>query len=453
VTVDRAARLGVSLAVGAAVAGASLAQLGLGFLRDVHRPRTSRLPPHADPNQVIKYSDAVLEPLRRRADPLPLTEAIIKKIATDGPMPPAVGQSVGVPDGGEAAQAQATQPGPQQSLPSIAAPADEITRVDAFFRRLLRVDQRYLVVDTLISEGYPTELRTWADEIRATAASADGASLRRAGEFFKENAFRISLILSTSSLLEAYACEKGVRVLAQTGYLSHKPNRRLAETLQFLLFVGEPEGFVPGRGHAIDAILKVRLMHAAIRWLIPRKMDWPELEVGVPVNEEDLLGMLTGFSGIVIRDLDVLGVELTAQQVVDYLYLWNLVGRLLGANGALLPADLSEALALISVVRRRHQRPSDEGAKMAAALVEFHASILRVTRPLGIWAMRLLAGDHVCDMVGVPYSKFRDVPGSRFVFDTMTVWGETLIGHKGLHVGLDYFLPPYVPRSLRDLFP
>ena len=52
-----------------------------------------------------------------------------------------------------------------------------------------------------------------------------------------------------------------------TARLEHDPERRLNETAQFLMDVTAPGSFGPG-GDAVDRILHVRLMHAAVRWLI-----------------------------------------------------------------------------------------------------------------------------------------------------------------------------------------
>jgi hypothetical protein len=439
VTVDRAAQIGFGLAAGAVITAISLADGALALLRSFHRAEGSPLPPHDDPDTITKYTDAVLDPLRMRGDPDTRTATLIEIVAQSGPLPPAP------PPG-------AQPPGPQPPGPvSLPASADEIARVDGLFRRLLKDDMRYLKVETLMAEGYPPELRVWYEQVRKPANGVDQASLRRAGEFFKQNVFRVVLILGTSSLLEAYACANGVKVLAQTKYLSKQTNRRLAESLQFLLYAAEPDGFATG-GLAMDAALKVRLMHGAIRWLIPRRTTWLDAELGVPINGEDLLGMLMGFSGVVIRDLATLGVDQRAEDVDDFLYLWRVVGELIGAEPDLLPASLGEALALMAAIKRRQQRPTMEGRTMALALLEFHRSFLHQLEPLGVWAMRLLAGDLVCDMVGLPYSRLRDVRGSQLVFEALTTWAQSLVGHNGIDIGNDHFRAPDVPLSLRPTF-
>jgi hypothetical protein len=193
-------------------------------------------------------------------------------------------------------------------------------------------------------------------------------------------------------------------------------------------------------------------MHGAIRWLIPRRTAWDTAELGVPINGEDLLGMLMGFSGVVIRDLATLGVNQRAEDVEDFLYLWRVVGELIGAEPDLLPTSLGEALALIAAIKRRQQRPTREGQTMALALLDFHRSFLHQLEPLGVWAMRLLAGDLACDMVGLPYSTLRDIRGSRLVFEALTTWAQNLVGHNGIVIGGQRFRAPDGPPSLRPSF-
>src|SRR2546428_9648268 len=100
--------------------------------------------------------------------------------------------------------------------------------------------------------------------MQALPATLDRARMGRACDLFGRHAFSVSLVLSTTSLLEAYACPKGVEVLDFTHRLSKNPYRRLAETLQWAVDVQAPDGFA-ATGRALEAILRIRFMHAVIR--------------------------------------------------------------------------------------------------------------------------------------------------------------------------------------------
>lgn len=411
-SLDRSLGLGVGLFVTAMLTALSVAQSGLGFLQS--GGRTSRLPPHRDPRSITKYSDQVLDDLRTKGDTR--AAALIDSIATSGS-----------------------------------------TAVEDFYDELLK--QRYFSISDYETKSYKNGLSEFEDHIAGRFRDIGSPSrLARAGRFFKRHLFKISVILSTSSLLEAYACAKGVQVLRRTKYLSNDTNRRLNETLQFVMYVSEPNAFDASKdGKGLAAIIKVRLMHACIRWIILKRAqavaDW-DLAWGVPINGEDLLGMLMGFSGVVIRDLPELDVMLTTEEVDDYLYLWNVVGELLGVRKDLLPADLGEALALIAAVKSRQQESSVAGREMTAALLRYHAELLDDFADVGVGAMRRLAGDYVCDILGVPDSEYADRSGLRgYVFRILLWWGNKLITRERITVvdldGVAKAYEPFdIPKSL-----
>ena len=144
-------------------------------------------------------------------------------------------------------------------------------------------------------------LPDWAEEPR----------IRRGQAFFGEWALHQFTALYLASLPSAYAAAKGVHVLWLTARLEDDAERRLNETAQYLMDVTAPNGFEPG-GSASGRVLHVRLMHAAVRWLIdhdPRVTRVAEADPGPlpsgpmwadswgrPLNQEDLVGTLLTFT-------------------------------------------------------------------------------------------------------------------------------------------------------------
>jgi hypothetical protein len=373
-----------------------------------------RLPPWDDPHKVTRYSDAALQPLRQRGDPA--TDTLISKIAGPGP---------------KGRQGKA---------------------VHDFFHSLISED--YFVATHFRSSLSPAvyqELLAWTSGTVHLPGNLDRKRIKRAAEFFKDHLFAIGVVLSTSSLLEGYACRRGVQVLHRAGRLSHFTNRRLAETLRFVLFVTAPEGFTI-RGHAVEAIQKVRLMHGAIRWLT-RNDDWDEAEFGVPVNREDLLGVLMSFSTLVFRDLPKLMIPVSYEEADDFRYLWNVVGGMLGNEASFLPNSVGESLALTMAIERRQQESSLEGVDMAAALVKYHRHFLKEwVDSVGVLVMRWLAGDAVCDMVGIAPFAFGAGMDSLEVLGTVRDWGIEIWSHGDETIG-GVFVKQYpIPPSLAGLW-
>src|SRR5829696_7386810 len=122
----------------------------------------------------------------------------------------------------------------------------------------------------------------------------------------------VMMLLCCYSLPSSYAAKKGVQVLHRTAYLAKRPNRRLFETAQFIVDVLSPAGLGPN-GKGIRTAQKVRLMHAAIRHLLrtDTSVTWNANELGVPINQEDLLGTLMTFTWLILDGLNRLGIRLT----------------------------------------------------------------------------------------------------------------------------------------------
>jgi hypothetical protein len=377
--------------------------------------------------------DAELEKLRLREDPNPKTGELIELIATDGGV---------VKDYG---------------------------RVHDFYVELAR--KRYLDLGDYKNFKHRAELASWAATVKVPTP-VDRPKLRKAGEFFVSHLFRITLILGVSSLLEAYACWKGVHVLNQTGQLSHFTNRRLVESWQFVMKVCEPDGFAPNKkGGAVDAIRRIRLMHGAIRWLIcndclrkapppPAPQDWDTNTYGLPINGEDLLAMMLGFSRVVTRDLPKIGAQVTSAEAENYRYLWDVIGEMLGVEKPLRPRTVVEAAQLFCAIKRRQQTKwSQDGEDMADALLRFYSELpqlkIQEQRILKAWAvalMRHLTGDFVCDLVSLPKAEKLAQLLAGASGELIDALGAALLGHNGVKVVGMPVKAYEIPRSLLRKF-
>ena len=240
------------------------------------------------------------------------------------------------------------------------------------------------------------------------------AQLEEGEEFFGRWGSHVFTALYAASLPTAYAAAKGVQVLHLTAKLATDTKRRLNETAQFHLDVLEPGGLQPGhRGY--DDVRHVRLMHAAVRWLIlndegvPKTMGtsapglyWDNAW-GLPVNQEDLLETLLTFTQIVFEVFDRTGVRYTEDQAAAYLHTWCVVGHLIGIRPDLLPLDLDDARALMAASRRRNHARTEAGLEMTTALLSQAGEIVprRLSR-LPASAIRYYIGDATADLLDVP---------------------------------------------------
>lgn len=232
-----------------------------------------------------------------------------------------------------------------------------------------------------------------------------------AGErVFSEHGPEIMMLLCCYSLPSSYAAKKGVQVLHRTAYLAKRPNRRLFETAQFIVDVLSPGGLgTDGRG--MRTAQKVRLMHAAIRHLIlvDTSNKWNIEELGVPINQEDLLGTLMTFTWLILDGLARLGVKLTPEEQQAFLDTWLAVGTLMGIEPQLLPKTVADAKAVTALIERRQVAECPQGREMMSALLGMmETNLPKMFSTMPSCLIREFLPDNVATFLGVPSHKFEE---------------------------------------------
>jgi uncharacterized protein (DUF2236 family) len=286
---------------------------------------------------------------------------------------------------------------------------------DAVIEELARTDQVRTVSDVLRSLTYndqpvpaelPASIGRWLDEHCVLPDWVDRDRLERGSTVVVEHGPQVCVALATASLVYCYAGYPGVKVLTFSRRLGHDADRRVGETAQFVLAVVAPGSLDPcGRG--IRKIQKVRLLHAAIRYLVMGSGRWDVAADGVPICQEDLVGTLLSFSWIVVDALRRLGVRIADEEAEDYHYRWRVIGQMLGIDPAAIPVDLAQAAALTREIARRNHRRSDEGILMTRALFALHANSLPAGFEGAAPALtRYLLDDEVCELVALPHSRW-----------------------------------------------
>ena len=224
--------------------------------------------------------------------------------------------------------------------------------------------------DTPVPDGAPAPLKAFFTEFSRTPTPngqpVEWQRLKRGEDVFSTHACCSALVLLTSSLPAGYAAPNLSKVLVLSGNLNNHPYKRLLGVLQMVVNVTYPGGFAPN-GKALITAPKLRLLHAGIRQIVRRHLPDYESQYGVPVNHEDMLATLMGFSLLVIRGLQQLGVGLSDADAEHYFYLWRIYALAMGVHppGApdstdYLPADLTEAEEFYRAYARRHYRKASE---------------------------------------------------------------------------------------------
>lgn len=282
-------------------------------------------------------------------------------------------------------------------------PADAIIRF--IMKEGLQSQLNVLMQIEMNEEKLPGDLHP---KILAFAASmkelpdwADIKKLETAETFFQKHQIYVYLALLFASLPYCYAAADGARVLAMSNRMQDNTGKRLGETGQFIMDVSEPGAF-GAKGKAFKSILKVRLIHAAVRYRLLQNGHWKK-DWGLPVNMEDMAGTNLAFSLITLRAIETMGAKVDKQVRDAFIHKWNIVSYLLGLDEALLPEDYDEALIFEKQIIRRLFRASDDGKTLTKSLLSFIQEVEKPIAPeYGAQMIRHLLGNQVGDLLGLP---------------------------------------------------
>jgi hypothetical protein len=265
----------------------------------------------------------------------------------------------------------------------------------------------------------------YAEDLVSLPAWADEDQLRQGQEFFRDFGLEIASGLFSAALPMSYTATRGAQVLTRTAELVSNPERRIAETGQMLLDVmAAKDASLPplsGDTFAYKAARGVRLFHAAVRYWILNDpaTKWDVERLGVPINQEDLLGTLAAFTVVVVESLEKMGVSVDDEERDAYLHLWLVVGHLMGIDYELLlprdfPADeqplvYGDVRRLRDEILRRNAGESREGPILMSALADAMArSMPPPLKTLPRALTRHLIGTEYADLLDVSSTRWMD---------------------------------------------
>lgn len=253
----------------------------------------------------------------------------------------------------------------------------------------------------------PDYVREYLEGNTAFPAWADPVKIRRAQTVFLDKGLALMVLLFLKSLPTCYLYGTAAEVLTMTGRLAGRQwpetyARRIAETMQFVLDVLRKDGLQPG-GPSVKTILKVRLMHASVRYFIQHHPDWNQAEWRSPINQTALTMTLMTFGQIMVEGMAQMDQPLEADDAEAYFHAWRVVGHFLGIEEALNPVNLQEGNALMARLLAMNASASEAGKACTAALIAFSQDNLhgKVFDGAAEMFLRRLMGAEYADMLGV----------------------------------------------------
>ena len=269
-------------------------------------------------------------------------------------------------------------------------------------------------------------------------AWADTDKIGRAETLFFDYGMLSCTLLFCSSLPECYVIPDLAAVLHVAGQLEDHTDHRIRSTAAMIFPVMMRGGLTSAGGTGLAQVLKVRLIHATIRYLIlrgaPCQADlcglvpplpasgrdagapsmhqslfakgWRTGADGLPCNQEELAYTLLTFSYVFLRSLRKLGLGLSPADEEAYLHAWNVMGHVLGIERALMAESMAHAETLFTQIQTRGRlkiNASDPRPMLGRDLMQTMENVIpvRVVRPFPVLMTRYLCGGTTARDIGI----------------------------------------------------
>lgn len=313
-----------------------------------------------------------------------------------------------------------------------ADPAAQLATVANLNRELASWTSNGALADWRASAGTAAPLAAALADFVAAAHPlppwADPDLLACAEQVFMDIGALSCTLLFCASLPECYVAPDLAAVLHAAGQLDQHCEYRIRATAAMIFPVMMHGGLTGAAGAGVAQTLKVRLIHATIRYLIlqgavgsvdlatpvagrmgaevstaPNSMQqqflahgWNTARDGLPCNQQQLVYTLLTFGYVYLRGLRKLGLGLPARQEQAFLHAWNVVGHLLGIERDLMPTSFEHGATLFQQLQadaRRHPYAPDPRPALADALIRTmrNAIPFRVLKPFPVLLTR-----HLC---------------------------------------------------------
>ncbi|MEV6444939.1 oxygenase MpaB family protein [Amycolatopsis sp. NPDC051716] len=273
--------------------------------------------------------------------------------------------------------------------------------------------------------GLPADVAAWLQGANRLPSWADPAKLRRAADFNRRKDTYLFMLYGLGSGIMSTVIPREARSVYWSAGGADMQDRA-AKTFTFGYDLSEAHAFEPS-GQFVVTANKTRLVHAAVRHLLPQSSHWRAVaDERVPISNGDILVTFHSLGTFVHRKLKEWHVPMSAADEDAFLHQWQVAIHLLGVRDEFIPKTWAEADTQSAQVLTPLLAPTPEGKELAADLLGLTAQIdLGVTRGFLNEFVRYVLSNEVGDWLGLP----RDYAAATLV---RTGWPAYIAFREGL---------------------
>ena len=198
-----------------------------------------------------------------------------------------------------------------------------------------------------------------------------------------------------------------------TGRVILEPTqRRQKQNIRQLMEIFLPGG-LERYGDGWKLSMRIRFIHARVRYLLRNSDEWYEEAWGVPISAAHLGYAIAVFSAGLMEYSARMGAVYTQEEKESVLAVWRYAGHVMGIPESILYSDMEEATAIRRIARICEPPCDADSAAMANAWLQSAAATAGVTDPSERHALtesvyrlsRALIGNDLADQMRFPKSR------------------------------------------------
>lgn len=252
--------------------------------------------------------------------------------------------------------------------------------------------------------GLPAELSGYLQRVNTLPSWADRAKLRLAADFNRrKDTYLFMLYGLGSGIMSTVIPREAKSVYWSAGGADMQD--RAAKTFTFGYDLSELTAFDPS-GQFVVTANKTRLVHAAVRHLLPQSPHWRAVANepgGIPISNGDILVTFHSLGTLVHKKLKEWRVPMTAAEEVAFLHSWQVAMHLLGVRDEFIPQTWAAAYAQSASALTPILAPTTEGKELSEDLLGLTAQIdLGVTRGFLNEFVRYVLSNEIGDWLRLP---------------------------------------------------
>jgi endo-cleaving rubber dioxygenase len=271
----------------------------------------------------------------------------------------------------------------------------EVRRVNELLRTWTRNGQP-------LPDGLPADLHGFLEQARQLPSWADQGKLATAVEFNVKRGSYLGLLYGLGSGMMSTVIPREARaVYYSQGGADMKD--RISKTAKLGYDIGALDAYRP-EGEMVVTAVKTRLVHAAVRHLLPQSPAWSQIsDEQIPISQRDMMVTWNSLPTFVMQKLLAWRIPIPQDESEAFLHSWQVSAHMLGIRDEYIPANWDEANAQSAQILAPLLGPTPEGAELAEILLSLAAEIDGgASRPFLNAMTRYVLGDQIAIWLNIP---------------------------------------------------